>query len=614
MNVNDRNENIREVLNQHWQQRDSGNMTDDDLVQAHPELMPELQAELRKLQIIDQARQQAKHQDVSTDGGMRDQLSTETFCDNQSDFPIDASVPDYDLLRLIGKGGFGEVWLGRHRLHGEYVAVKLVPKQRLVELEGVRSYKQQAKQHSNLVPIEHVGETDTCYYYVMPLADDVKGAAALRSPDHYEPKTLQWCLDNLPPMSPEEVHELAQQLLDAITDLHDVGLMHADVKPANVMQLADRWKLGDLGLMTRSEQQSMGRGTVAFWPPEGTTGPTADLYALGKTLYLAITHQSLQSFDAFVAGKLPVLGNPTVVNHLRKIIHRACHSEPDQRIQTAREFGELLNATPEPVTPDPVTPAPSPVTNTGNDSTMGRWKKPAALAAGCLLVLLLVYSITQSRPAKAPDGPVNAVQLSSWPLENLHVEHLPAADKEDSTPLGMIGVSSFWVKPAEQLEIQVKLEKPARFFVVQLKSPGDMQVLYPSSDNAETLVPSARSSLLLPVHVNEPPADPSTPYCLGVMLVILNEPLTFSEWTTTLGQSGSPNWPPVQSKHCWCYQHGHPLFEARSRGTGPTEDAIPQPPEELARFCHAVQENKGTAHVQLVTFPVLSTHVGSRGL
>lgn|GEM_PF-3528414 len=615
--MNDRHETIRELLNQHRQQRDSGTITDEDLVQAHPELMPEIQDELRKLRIIDQAREQAKHQDVSTDGGLRDQLSTETFCDNSSDLSVDASVPDYDLLRRIGKGGFGEVWLGRHRLHGEYVAVKLVPKQRLVELEGVRSYKQQAKQHSNLVPIEHVGETDTCYYYVMPLADDVKGAAALRSPDHYEPKTLQWCLDNLPPMSPEQVYELAQQLLDAITDLHDVGLMHADVKPANVMQLADRWKLGDLGLMTRSEQQSMGRGTVAFWPPEGTTGPTADLYALGKTLYLAITHQSLQSFDAFVAGTLPVLGNPTVINHLRKIIHRACHPELDQRIQTAREFGELLNATPEPITPepvtsDPVTPESSPVPAPGTDPTTSRWKKPAVLAAGCLLAIWLVYGIMQSRPGKAPDDTVDAVPLSGWPLENLLVEHLPAVDKNDGVPLGAIGVSSFWAKPAEQLGIQVSLEKPARFFVVQLKSPGDMHLVYPPSETENTVVPPAQSRLELQLHINEPPADPRTPYCLGVMLVILNEPLTFSEWTTTLGQSGFPNWPPVRSKHCWFYQDGQPLFEARSRGTGIAENAILQPPEELAHFCRAVQENKGTAQVQLVTFPVLSTHVGSR--
>ena len=310
MNVDNRTEQIRQLLSQHRQQEGSNALTDEELIEKNPDLMPELLREINKLKLIAQAREEARHEDISTDGGPRDQLSTETFNDGTSIPPLDAQVPDYDLLRRIGKGGFGEVWLGHHRLHGEYVAVKIIPKQRLVELEGVRSYKHQAKQHSNLVPIEHVGETDTCYYYVMPLADDVKGPTALRSPEYYEPKTLQWCLDNLPAMSPADVHNLAVQLLDALADLHEVGLMHADVKPANVMQLQGTWKLGDLGLMTRNEQLTMGRGTVAFWPPEGTTGPTADLYALGKTLYLALTNTSLKSFDDFVDGSLPVSGDP----------------------------------------------------------------------------------------------------------------------------------------------------------------------------------------------------------------------------------------------------------------------------------------------------------------
>ena len=598
MNVDDRTEQIRQLLSQHRQQEDNDALTDEELVQKNPELMPELLQELNKLKLINQAREEARHEDISTDGGPRDQLSTETFTEGESIAPLDARVPDYNLLRRIGKGGFGEVWLGHHRLHGEYVAVKIIPKERLVELEGVRSYKHQAKQHSNLVPIEHVGETDTCYYYVMPLADDVKGPTALRSPEYYEPKTLQWCLDNLPAMSPAEVRDLALQLLDALADLHEVGLMHADVKPANVMQLQNTWKLGDLGLMTRNEQLTMGRGTVAFWPPEGTTGPSADLYALGKTLYLALTNTSLKSFDDFVDGSLPVNGDPATIAHLRTLIKKACNNDPEQRIQTARQFRDLLNQ-PAPKAPQLAKRKPGkPI----------RWQKPASfIAAGLLLIYLLGYGI-KKLPKREP-GPVAAGNsiLNNRLLETLRVEHLPNTKAGNQDPFGAIGLTSFWVKPAEQLNVHVDLQKPTRFFVVLLKSPGDMQLIHPPSNQADSLIPKASPGLETMLHINEPPADLKTPYCMGVMLVILNKPLTFSQWSSTLIQTATHNWSQVQSKHCWFFQDDR-LLEARSRGT----TSSPEPPAKLVSFCRAVQENEGTEQVQLVIFPVLPSHVGSR--
>ena len=601
MNVDNRTEQIRQLLSQHRQQEDSNALTDEKLIEKNPELMPELLQELNKLKLIAQAREEARHEDISTDGGPRDQLSTETFNDGTSIPPLDAQVPDYDLLRRIGKGGFGEVWLGHHRLHGEYVAVKIIPKQRLVELEGVRSYKHQAKQHSNLVPIEHVGETDTCYYYVMPLADDVKGPTALRSPEYYEPKTLQWCLDNLPTMSPADVHNLAVQLLDALTDLHEVGLMHADVKPANVMQLQGTWKLGDLGLMTRNEQLTMGRGTVAFWPPEGTTGPTADLYALGKTLYLALTNTSLKSFDDFVDGSLPVSGDRSTIAHLRSLVQKACHHDPEQRIQTARQFRDLLNQ-------------PAPKLTAPKERKPGKpvpWKQIIAVAGSLLLICLLTYGIKQLQKSEPAPVATTSSILSNHPLENLQVDHLPRLDAPSQEPLGTLGLSSFWVKPTEQLAVRVNFKKPTRFFLVLLKSPGDMQLLHPPSDQAGSLVPTASPGLEMPLHINEPPADSETPYCLGVMLVTLKEPLTFDQWSGTLSQKAAPNWLPLRSKECWFYQDGK-FYEARSRGTRLSEKTLSKPPVDLATFCQSVQENEGTGHVQIVTVPVLPSHVGSR--
>ena len=575
-------------------------MTDDELTQTHPELMPELLQELAKLKLINQARERAEHEDISTHGGMLDQLTTETHHEGASDPPLDANVPDYNLLRRIGKGGFGEVWLGHHRLHGEYVAVKIVPKQRLVELEGVRSYKHQAKQHSHLVPIEHVGETDTCYYYVMPLADDVKGPAALRSPEDYEPKTLQWCLDNLPPMSPQEVKDLALQLLTAIDDLHRVGLMHADVKPANIMQLQGSWKLGDLGLMTRSEQLTLGRGTVAFWPPEGTTGPSADLYALGKTLYLALTNQSLKSFDDFIDGNLSVTGDLATIDQLRQVIEKACVTDPEHRIKTAGEFRDGLSR--------PAPRAQRPAREKKRPHSLP-WQLITAIGAALLVICLLSYGVLQLwNKVVTPTN--TAAPLYTTPLKNLQVLHLPHLESANQEPFGVTGLTSFWVKPGQELHVQVNMEKPTRFFIILLKSPGDMQLAYPFNQQEMESLPAAELTIVAKIGINEPPAYEQTPYCMGIMLVTLKKPLTFLQWQDQLVVK---NWPPIRSKHCWFYDGEAKPFEARSRGKEVLGQSPPEPPLELVQFLEAVRENEATDQVQVTLFPVLAGHVGSRG-
>ena len=93
---------------------------------------------------------------------------------------LDSSPPaiaDHELLHVIGRGAYGEVWLARHTRLGTLRAVKIIrrdnfddarPFQR--EFDGIRRYEPISRGHPNLVNILHVGGTDECFYYVMELA------------------------------------------------------------------------------------------------------------------------------------------------------------------------------------------------------------------------------------------------------------------------------------------------------------------------------------------------------------------------------------------------------------------------------------------------------------
>src|SRR5687767_10389643 len=107
-------------------------------------------------------------------------------------------IPDHQLVRCIGRGAYGEVWLARSVM-GTYRAVKILwrktfetdrPFER--EFAGIQNFEPVSRSHPGLVDILHVGRNDAAgyFFYVMELADDVQTGAAI-DPDRYEARTLQ---------------------------------------------------------------------------------------------------------------------------------------------------------------------------------------------------------------------------------------------------------------------------------------------------------------------------------------------------------------------------------------------------------------------------------------
>jgi tetratricopeptide (TPR) repeat protein len=267
-------------------------------------------------------------------------------------------IPDYQLLRRIGGGAYGEVWLARSLATGALKAAKIVWRDKFEdhrpferEFEGIRKFERISSEHPSQLALFHIGrnEAEGYFYYVMELADpwpsqglanqspepnqDPKAElpAEGRSPteDIYQPHTLRADLaqGRLPAVKALEV---GMALTEALGHLHRHGLVHRDVKPSNVIFVNGRPKLADIGLVTNASDQCSVVGTEGYLPPEGPGTPQADIFALGKVLYEAATGLDRREFP-----KLPQdLRNWTdarLVLELNEIFLKACAKDPRAR-------------------------------------------------------------------------------------------------------------------------------------------------------------------------------------------------------------------------------------------------------------------------------------------
>ncbi|MEM1296290.1 MAG: bifunctional serine/threonine-protein kinase/formylglycine-generating enzyme family protein [Verrucomicrobiota bacterium] len=269
---------------------------------------------------------------------------------NSSKTPEIPEIPDYELLRPIGRGGYGEVFIARS-VTGTMRAVKIVRRDNFEsdkaferEFEGIQRYEQVSQEHSGLVDVLHVGRDDAqnFYYYVMELADDVNDGRDIDY-EKYEPSTLTHKLKQGHKVGLPETLELGQNLAEALGKLHSHRLAHRDVKPSNIIFVRNRPRLADPGLVAASGQDTY-VGTEGYVPPEGPGTAHADLYSLGMVLYEMNTGKDRMDFP-----ELPTLIDPDEEflkerRELNTIICRTCAPRPKQRYPDARALGEALNS------------------------------------------------------------------------------------------------------------------------------------------------------------------------------------------------------------------------------------------------------------------------------
>jgi tetratricopeptide (TPR) repeat protein len=274
------------------------------------------------------------------------------------------AIPDHELLRLIGRGAYGEVWMARNAI-GTLRAVKIVHRQSFLkaehferEFKGLLKFEPISRSHNGLVDILQIGRRDDAgyFYYVMELADDANvestptrpsdtlfrrmgesGGEGVRSLNDYAPHTLRSDLRHHANLPPAECVSLGLKLASALEHLHANGLVHRDIKPSNIIFVDGEPKLADIGLVTAIDEAQSLVGTAGYIPPEGPGKPQADLYSLGKVLYEIAFGKERQEFPQ-LPPDLPSHPDYTPLLELNEIILRACESDPRRRYHSAHEM------------------------------------------------------------------------------------------------------------------------------------------------------------------------------------------------------------------------------------------------------------------------------------
>jgi len=221
--------------------------------------------------------------------------------------PTAPKIPDHEIIDLIGRGSYGEVWRARNVM-GANRAVKVVRRAGFAEADpyerefaAVQRFGRISRRAEGVIEILHVGRDDEggYFFYVMELADAAEGEGV----DGYVPQTLRRKLGARRKRFPddaglpvEECIEISLSLSRALGVLHEAGLVHRDVKPSNIVFIGGKIELADVGLVGDICDESSRVGTDGYIPPEGLGRPAADFYALGMVMYEAVTGKARSIF------------------------------------------------------------------------------------------------------------------------------------------------------------------------------------------------------------------------------------------------------------------------------------------------------------------------------
>jgi eukaryotic-like serine/threonine-protein kinase len=374
----------------------------------------------------------------------------------------------YEIVRPLGSGGMGEVWLATEVRLGRKVALKVLPADVTRDPSRILRFEQEARaasalNHPNVCTIHALGETSEGQHYI--------------AMEYVEGETLRQRLSTAH-LSLREALDIAIQIAAALTAAHAAGIVHRDIKPENVMLRPDSVvKVLDFGLAKLAPATSDGAqttqlavntdagtvvGTAAYMSPEQTRGeeldPRTDVFSLGVVLYEMATgvlpfrgKTSAVIFEA-ILNRAPLAAaslRPGLPAGMDGLLAKALEKDRDIRYQSARELLVDLRWLKRDMDPGPGLAEPH--ANVGPARLWWRKRSGATVITVVALAFLLTAAwLAVNRRAASTAPPVK-------PMRPMPLTTLPGLERSPSFSPDGNQIAFSWDGDTGNEDIYVKL-------------------------------------------------------------------------------------------------------------------------------------------------------------